>query len=77
MRLRLSLIDNRPDSGRGPADVLVDAPDDSTFGELRRELVHLMDRDPSGDGRLDDVQFTVENRPLGDDAALGDRKSVV
>ena len=71
MRLRLSLIDNRPASGRGPADVLVDAPDDSTFGELRRELGHLMDRDPSGDGRLDDVQFTVEDRPLGDDSALG------
>ncbi|TQM63852.1 FtsK/SpoIIIE domain-containing protein [Humibacillus xanthopallidus] len=70
MRLRLSLIDSRPDAVIGLTEVLVDAPPDATFGEIRARLTTLVNCDE--DLRAaDDVEFEVGRRRLDDDAVLG------
>ncbi|HET8987482.1 MAG TPA: FtsK/SpoIIIE domain-containing protein, partial [Humibacillus sp.] len=70
MRLRLSLIDSRSTSVPEPMDLLVDAPEGATFGDLRHELMSLvgLHRDPGPEG---DVQFEVEGARLADDTVLG------
>ncbi|GAA2153301.1 S-DNA-T family DNA segregation ATPase FtsK/SpoIIIE [Humibacillus xanthopallidus] len=70
VRLRLSLIDSRTDAVTGPTEVLVDAPPDATFGEIRAQLTSLVNggEDLRAAG---DVEFEVGHRTLGDDAVLG------
>ncbi|WP_404392563.1 FtsK/SpoIIIE domain-containing protein [Humibacillus xanthopallidus] len=70
MHLRLSLIDNRPDSAPGPIELLVDAPPGSTFADLRPALLQQIKH---ADDILtsDDVVFEVGGRALADDVPLG------
>ncbi|HET7801588.1 MAG TPA: FtsK/SpoIIIE domain-containing protein, partial [Humibacillus xanthopallidus] len=70
VRLRLSLIDSRTDAVTGPTEVLVDAPPDATFGEIRARLTALVN---GGEDlrAADDVEFEVGRRTLDDDAVLG------
>ena len=72
MRLRLSLIDSRPDSVPRPLELLVDC---APGVDLRRPPA----RAPAGscamhgdeDSSPDDVAFEVDGRPLADDVPLG------